>query len=610
VPSKLPAIDLGLHRGGLKDGKPFKVELELLMEQNLLLQANSGGGKSWALRRLIEQAYGKLPIIIIDPEGEFSTLRAKYDFLLVGKGGETPADPRSAKLLAHRLLELRISAICNLFELAPAARAAWVATFIEAIVEAPKDLWGDVLVAIDEAHDFAPEKGHGRTGRDSSTASTAALVALASKGRKRGQVTVAATQRLGKLAKDFAAELKNVLIGQTWIDIDRERAAEALGISKAGKGAFFEQIKAIPPGHFYGLGRALALEPTRVHVGPVQTEHPTRGHRQAATPPPTAKILHLLPQLGDLPKEAEQKAATEAELRAQVARLRAELAAKPKPLPPQKRVPAALQSRLILLSQKANGVIADLENLRHDAAVVRDLADAAKHEASAPPSRATPGPSFGGDRAGWTGGDDDGERSPRAKGSARARSDHEKALDAVESTGFSSSALRGALAAGFTPDVVPSETGIKLLQTLKASHRLLTRRQLATQAGMKHSGGAYRGLVAELLRLGYVVSAGGALELTPAGSALAGEVRPPLTGTALIDFWAGKLGEPEASILRYVVMNAHGPDTAFPRAVIASELGKSAGGGAFRQAVSNIIANGLFEKRGAGQVSPSHLFFE
>src|SRR2546426_5996341 len=92
------------------------LDLDVLISTRLLIQANSGGGKSWLLRRLAEQLFAKLPVLIIDPEGEFSTLREKFDYVLVGQGGDVPADLRSARLLAEKLLELRASAVCDLYE--------------------------------------------------------------------------------------------------------------------------------------------------------------------------------------------------------------------------------------------------------------------------------------------------------------------------------------------------------------------------------------------------------------------------------------------------------------------------------------------------------------
>ena len=218
-------VDLGIYA---ESGKPFRGDLDIILRSNVLAQANSGGGKSWLLRRFIEQAFKRVPQIIIDPEGEFSTLRSHFDVVLVGKGGDTPADIRSAKLLAHRLLELGTSAVIDLYEMSKPQRPVWVAAFLSALIDAPKKLWRDFLIYIDEAHEFAPEPGHGTESRDEKVCRHA-LIDLAAKGRKRGYGVIAATQRLGKLSKDFAAELKNVLIGQTFIDIDRERAAGNLG---------------------------------------------------------------------------------------------------------------------------------------------------------------------------------------------------------------------------------------------------------------------------------------------------------------------------------------------------------------------------------------------
>src|SRR5581483_11250763 len=132
------------------------INLPKLIESRALIQANSGGGKSWAIRRIIEQAFGKVQIIVLDPEGEFTNVREKYDFVYCGKGGDAPVDRRSASLLAHRLLELKASAIVDLYELPPQERKNFVRVFIDAMVNAPKELWpinyGGCLLILDEAH--------------------------------------------------------------------------------------------------------------------------------------------------------------------------------------------------------------------------------------------------------------------------------------------------------------------------------------------------------------------------------------------------------------------------------------------------------------------------
>jgi len=652
--------------------KNISLDLDLLLRTRMLIQANSGGGKSYLLRRLAEQLFGKVPVLIVDPEGEFATLREKYGYVLAGKGGETPADPRSAGLLAQRLLELQASAVCDLYEMKLSDRHRWVRTFLEAVIDAPKKLWRPTVVVVDEAHTFcmdpeteiltssgwrgitevevgdrvvafdptselyreepirriivqnhsgpmvgltsdgidalvtpdhrvvlrrmqraqyqgrkesvkkrrpkyltlypwtfchassvphhayipigggpdgpglarlstdlsrllgwvitdgsfvgscggkylrylsisqstatlkagrrmiaemqsllsrfgshsvysrperesvrpdrtvrhsqskefylgerlsrlvmgwlgpdihriprvilsqgskhqlralyqgllegdgtsymgrwttfypgknegladdfqelatrlgisttkrfvwsigqwrvliskrrhhyvrkpnshvysgivwditvpsgafvarrrgkvfvtgnSPEKGHGES------EAADAMIGLATRGRKRGFAAVFATQRLGKLRKDVAAELLNVLIGQTFIDIDRKRAAEALGIPPNEQRRFFDQIKVMEPGTFWALGRAVAIERVLLKVGSVETTHPEPGSTKhaAAPPPPPEKVKALLPKLQDLPKEAEDKARTVAEFRAEIGQLKRELAA-------------------------------------------------------------------------------------------------------------------------------------------------------------------------------------------------------------------------------------------------------------------------------------------
>lgn len=310
------------------------IDLDVLLFTRLLIQANSGGGKSYLLRRIAEQAFGKVQLLIIDPEGEFSTLREKYDFVLVGKGGETPADPRSAGLVAHKLLELNASAVCDLYEMKASQRHAWVRAFLEALIDAPRDLWHSVLVIVDEAHTFCPEKGAGES------EASDAMIGLATRGRKRGFCAIFATQRLGKLRKDAAAELTNVLIGQTFIDVDRKRAAEALGIPPSDLRGFSDDMKVIEPGHFWALGRAITKTRLLVTVGGAETTHPRAGTKQRAytAPPPPEKIKALLPKLSDLPKEAEAKAKTEAELRTEIVSLRRQLQSRPTVAVPEKVV--------------------------------------------------------------------------------------------------------------------------------------------------------------------------------------------------------------------------------------------------------------------------------
>lgn len=291
------------------------INLPSLINSRLLIQANSGGGKSWVLRRILEQSHGKVQQIVIDLEGEFSTLREKYDYILAGKEGDTPADPKTAGLLARKLLELNVSAIIDLYELHPSQRKLFVKNFLDAMVNAPKSLWHDCIIVIDEAHVFAPEKGNSEA--------LDAVISLCTLGRKRGFCPILATQRLSKLHKDAAAECNNKLIGRTNLDVDLKRASEELGFNTKDQ---VQSLRKLQAGEFFMYGPAISQDVEKVKVGDVFTSHPSGGNRIAkGVTPPTAKIKKVLGALADLPEEASKQLKTEDDLRREVTRLRTEL---------------------------------------------------------------------------------------------------------------------------------------------------------------------------------------------------------------------------------------------------------------------------------------------
>ena len=135
------------------------IDLPKLLETRMLVQSNSGGGKSWALRRLLEQTAPAAQQIIIDVEGEFTTLREKFDYVICAPhGGDASATPHTAPVLARKLRELRVSAIIDIHDLKADERQAFVRKFFDALMLVPRDHWNPALIVLDEAHLFAPEQ--------------------------------------------------------------------------------------------------------------------------------------------------------------------------------------------------------------------------------------------------------------------------------------------------------------------------------------------------------------------------------------------------------------------------------------------------------------------
>ncbi|MES2910561.1 MAG: DUF87 domain-containing protein [Pseudomonadota bacterium] len=293
---------------------PF--DLTKLMETRLLVQANSGGGKSWCLRRILEQTSKGVQQLVIDPEGEFATLREKHDYIICAPhDADAVANPQTAAALARALWESGASAVLDIYELKAHERILFVRRFLEALINAPKRIWHPTMVVIDEIHMFAPQVGDAE--------SRAAVIDLATRGRKRGLALVGGTQRLSKLHKDVAAELLNKLIGRTGLDVDVQRAADELGMARAGAQ---QVLRSLEPGEFFAFGPALAAGVTRTMTGPVHTTHPTSGARGMTAPPPASKaVLAKLQKLEGIQREAEAEVKTAEKMLAEINDLRKKL---------------------------------------------------------------------------------------------------------------------------------------------------------------------------------------------------------------------------------------------------------------------------------------------
>lgn len=283
-------IDMGLGAGGTA----ACMDLEELLASRLLVQGNSGSGKSHLLRRLLEQCAGQVQQVVIDPEGDFVSLADRFGHLVVEAADYTESETGS---IAARVREHRVSVVLNLEGLEVDAQLRCAGTFLNRLFDAPRDLWYPVLVVVDEAQLFAPAAA-GEVGEEARRVSLGAMTNLMCRGRKRGLAGVIATQRLAKLAKNVAAEASNFLMGRTFLDIDMVRAADLLGMERRQA----EQIRDLERGQFLALGPAIARRPQLIRIGAVQTG--SRGAAPALAPLPRHEAGDVQALLFDRLEEA------------------------------------------------------------------------------------------------------------------------------------------------------------------------------------------------------------------------------------------------------------------------------------------------------------------
>lgn len=274
-------------------GNPIALRLDRLMRRRALIQAISDGGKSFLLRRLLEQLYGHVQAIVIDPEGQFHTLREKFDYLLAAPvNGDVLATPETARSLAFALRKIHVSCVVDLSDLSLPDQFRFVRIFLDALLAVRVEHPHPTIVVVDEAQLFAPQRGEPESRR--------AVVDLMSRGRKRRLCGILATSRLSLLDKNAASQAGNKFIGLTPMDIDRRRVAYDLGLNPKDQQALGQ----LESGEFYTCGPAISNQVVRLRVYGVQTTH--EKDEGAITPaPPSLKIREVLSELNALMQEGE-----------------------------------------------------------------------------------------------------------------------------------------------------------------------------------------------------------------------------------------------------------------------------------------------------------------
>lgn len=564
----------------------IKIDLEKLISSRLLLQASSGGGKSYALRKIAEQLINHVQVIIVDIEGEFVSLREKYPFALVGKEGEIPLNIRYAETLAHKLLETNLSAVIDLSEMEVYQRRIFAKRFAQALIESPKSLWHPCVVIIDEADFFAPQ------GKESE--STNAIVNLSSRGRKRGICPIYATQRIAKLHKDVTADVLNKIIGLTGQDVDQQRAGSELGFANKED---TRSLRKLQPGEFYAFGPAINNEVTKFKVSKVCTSHMEAGQYKKVLPPTPNAIKKILGKLSDIPEEAEKELNTKKELEAEVKRLTAELK--------KKAAPASVVNKGLS--------VRDAEDLTKRAIqpLVQEINERKK------------------------------KYNELVLIMAKRNTLTQKAVDTLNETlgivypkeiiskPTSSKGLplpadfidpkniKAVMSSGQTRSIIPVSNGsissgsgeMRMLKAAAMFHpNPISRTRMGAFARLSHTSGSFGTYISKLRQLGYIIGGPAQFEITSDGLVAAGDVPAlPTDPYELINLWVGIIGENTGAARMLRVLGDHSPNE-MTREELGAAVSMNSTSGSFGTYLSYLRARGLIVTVGKSIKASDELF--
>ena len=194
-------------------------DLELNVHDNMISQPLAvigirWIGKSYMAGKMCEQLCEvKQPFVVIDPEGEFWTLRERYAVIVaaVGKPVGRPkgykADlivtPETASTLARRIAEKGYSVVLDSRNATMTDQYAVLGNFLETLYEAEAEYNRPLVVFMEEAHVLIPEIGRVRLPGIKKLQDKVIYWAweIAARGRHRGLGYVCIARRAAEVAK-------------------------------------------------------------------------------------------------------------------------------------------------------------------------------------------------------------------------------------------------------------------------------------------------------------------------------------------------------------------------------------------------------------------------
>ncbi|MEN9719128.1 MAG: hypothetical protein RIQ99_2006, partial [Pseudomonadota bacterium] len=131
-----PGVSASIIIGSAPNGTSVGIDIEELLATRLLVQGNSGSGKSHLLRRLLEESAPLVQQVVIDPEGDFVSLAEPFGHVVID--GAAYDGPEIAQLAA-RIRRHRASVVLALDGLELEAQMRCAARFLAGLFDAPRE---------------------------------------------------------------------------------------------------------------------------------------------------------------------------------------------------------------------------------------------------------------------------------------------------------------------------------------------------------------------------------------------------------------------------------------------------------------------------------------
>jgi len=199
----------------IETGEPYILNVKDVVASRTYIASETRFGKSHTARKIVEECFGHVGIIIIDPEGEYTSLREKYPFIIIGR--DVPIEVETATLqaqtaefMAQQVLETGSSVIIDLSVTRDVESGKdYVDSFLRRFFHLQTVMKKPYLVLVEEAEDFGPESGS-----PGSRTCLEISITLSRRGAKRGIGVIFVGHRPAWISKGILSQCPNKAIGR------------------------------------------------------------------------------------------------------------------------------------------------------------------------------------------------------------------------------------------------------------------------------------------------------------------------------------------------------------------------------------------------------------
>ena len=266
----------------LETQEPFALDIANVITGRTFLASITRWGKSWTARKIVEESFGHAGIIIIDPEGEYASLREKYPLLIIGK--DIPLQVETAEFMAEKVLESKISIIIDLSMTEVELGKEYVDKFLRRFFFMETTLRQPYLIVVEEAEEFGGERGI-------ATATCVEILRnITKKGGKRGIGILIIAHRPAWVSKGIISQCANKALGR----IDWPADLKVLEDFARVPHETIEKLPTLAKGEFCLAGDWVKTT-TFIKVGKVKTTH--LGFTPEVIPPSPKELKMVIESL-------------------------------------------------------------------------------------------------------------------------------------------------------------------------------------------------------------------------------------------------------------------------------------------------------------------------